>query len=308
MAIALVGTVGTPSQGAAGAAVTPGWGTGESRTANNLLILWVDVTGTATLPTTPSGWSIGAQRAGTSCSATVYYKVAAGTDSAPTVAAITSGVIAAQLAEFSGAASTTPLDQSGVNSGTTSPITATYAGADAASGELLVSAGADFRSVARTPSDTHTSNHVTTMTGGTGYSNNGTSSVNHYSNAWGLTNSNSGANTAVLTISTTTSLTGAAVASCTFKEPAAVAKSGSDSGAGADASSAAAAFALTDSGAASDASSGLAAAFALTEESTGGDTSALAAVLSILTDAGSAGEAAQVGLLIYAYDSGSSSP
>jgi hypothetical protein len=90
VAFALVGSVGVASQGAAGAAVTPAWGTSETRAANHLLICWVGVTGVATLPTTPAGWNIGKQVAGTSCSATIYYKLAAGSDAAPTIALIIS--------------------------------------------------------------------------------------------------------------------------------------------------------------------------------------------------------------------------
>lgn len=63
MAFARVGTIGTAVQGAAGAGVSPGWGTGQNRTAGNLLILCVSVAQTATLPTTPSGWTIAAELA-----------------------------------------------------------------------------------------------------------------------------------------------------------------------------------------------------------------------------------------------------
>ena len=99
MAVALVGTIGAASQGTAGNAVTPAWGASENRTAGNLLICFVSVTQTATLPTTPEGWSIAVQKAGTLSSVTIYHKVALGTDAAPQIGAITSGVIAAQLAE-----------------------------------------------------------------------------------------------------------------------------------------------------------------------------------------------------------------
>ena len=59
MAIALVGTAGVVSTGTAGAAVTPVFGTGETRVAGNLLILAVLVTGSGTLPGIPAGWSLG---------------------------------------------------------------------------------------------------------------------------------------------------------------------------------------------------------------------------------------------------------
>ena len=102
MAIALLGTIGTVSVGGSGASVTPAWGSSENRTAGNLLVLTVATTGSATLPAAISGWSIALQKAGTSCSVSIYYKVAAGTDAAPTVPAVTSAIHNARLAEFSG--------------------------------------------------------------------------------------------------------------------------------------------------------------------------------------------------------------
>lgn len=145
--------------------------------------------------------------------ATIYYKIAAGADTAPTIAAITSGLIAAQLAEFSGN-SATPSDKVG-SSVAPPPGTATFGAADTASGELLIVVGADTRSVARATNDTWTSNHATVTQAG---NNNGTSSLNHYSFGYALaTTSNSGANTVTLTASITTSVTGFAIAAATFK-------------------------------------------------------------------------------------------
>jgi hypothetical protein len=220
MAIALVGTIGVASQGAASAAVTPAWGTSESRTAGNLLICFVAVTAVATLPTQPSGWSTAKTQAGTSCSAAIFYKVATGTDTAPTIAAITSGLIAAQLAEFSGTATSTPLDQSGGAAAATSPVTATFGGADAAITDLWLAASGDFRSAStRTPTDTITGNHTTVVQAG---NNNTVASANHYSFGYDLgTNSNSGADTAIVTTSVATSLTGLVIAAATLKSNAA---------------------------------------------------------------------------------------
>jgi hypothetical protein len=215
MAIALVGSVGVASQGAAGAAVTPAWGTSENRTAGNLLICWCTVTGVATLPTTPSGWSIGKQVAGTSCSATIYFKLAAGADTAPTIALITSGLIAAQLSEWSGALAF--VDQSGSSTGTASPNTATAGGANQATAELILMAAADFRSVARTTSDTWTSNDGTVTLAG---SNNGVSSVNHYTEGYIASSTATTAQTSVVTLSVATSITGIANVNVSFNVPA----------------------------------------------------------------------------------------
>jgi hypothetical protein len=121
----------------------------------------------------------------------------------------------AQLAEFTGGATSSPLDKSGTATGTSSPLTATFGAADTASGELLLISSGDFRSAARTPNDILTSNHATITQAG---NNNGVSNASHYSFGYALaTTSNSGANTAVLTPSVTTSITGLAVVAATFK-------------------------------------------------------------------------------------------
>jgi hypothetical protein len=163
--------------------------------------------------------------AGTSCSATVYYKLAAGSDAAPTISAITSALIAGQLAEYSGNRQVTPLDQSGTATATTSPVTATFGGADSASGVLWVAAGADRRSVARAPNDTWTGNHVTATAAG---NNNAVSSQDHYSFAYANTTSASGADTSIMTLSVTTSITGLAVASASFQLPRSISATASD--------------------------------------------------------------------------------
>lgn len=217
MAFALVGSRGAASQGASGAAVTPAWGAGESRTAGNLLICTVAVTGTATAAATPSGWQA-FKIPGTSCGIALFHKIAAGGDAAPTIAAITSGVIAAQLSEYSGS-DPAPQNDFGNSVGTSSPRTATLTGGtgDTSPGDLIIMLGADFRSAARTPSDTWTSNNGTPVLAG---SNNGVSSAHHYSfgaivNATGIEPTNS---TVIMTCSTTTSVTGLAVGGMTFKQ------------------------------------------------------------------------------------------
>jgi hypothetical protein len=88
MAVGLVGTAGAISLGAANTAVTPSWGSGENRVAGNLLVEWVNVHGTATLPSAPNGWSIAKQQAGTLCSASIFYKQAVGGDAAGQIAAM----------------------------------------------------------------------------------------------------------------------------------------------------------------------------------------------------------------------------
>ena len=187
--VALVGTIGAVSQGGTNTAVTPAWGASETRALGDLLVAWVGVTGTATLPATPSGWSIARQVAGTSTSSTIYYKTAAGTDTAPTIAAITGGVTTAQLAEFSG--TTLTLSQSASSTATTtSPTVATAASADAASGTLVLVAGAQTRSSGGASTLTHTLNNGATATS---TNNNVTSTTNHYNFGYGTTTGNASA-------------------------------------------------------------------------------------------------------------------
>jgi hypothetical protein len=212
MAPALVGTIGAVSTGVSGAAVTPAWGTSENRTANNLLVLQVAVTGSATVPTQPSGWSTATTRAGTTCSVGIFYKVAAGADAAPTVAAITSGIINARLAEYSGMATTSVLSSTGVNSGTSSPVAATNAAADAASPALMVSAVTLLNSSARTNAawaETYT-NGTATQT-----NNSGTSTASHYGFSYANTTAHASADADSFAF-TTTQVTGVAVALASF--------------------------------------------------------------------------------------------
>ena len=211
MAIALVGTIGAVSQGAAGAAVTPAFGTSENRTAGNLLICWVAGDAVATAPTTPSGWSVGKTVTGTSCAAAIFYKIAAGADAAPTIAAVTSQVWAARLAEYSGN-NAVPLDQVSSATGTTSPIVATNGSADVVSGELMVVAAADFYSTAATKTLTHTLNNATA----TSTSNASTSTVSHYDFAYGVTTTNASADSDSYAF-TTNKITGSALVLCSFK-------------------------------------------------------------------------------------------
>lgn len=209
---ALVGTIGAVSTGASGAAVTPAWGTSENRTANNLLILQVAVTGSATLPTPPSGWSGANALAGTTCSASIYYKVATGADAAPTIAAITSGIINARLSEYSGMATTNPQSNSGSAAGTTTPQKATNAGADVTSPALMVSAVTMLNSSART-----VATFTETYTNGTSISvnNAATSTASHYGFSYANTTAHAAADADSFAF-TTTQVTGVAVSLASF--------------------------------------------------------------------------------------------
>ena len=218
MAGALVGTIGTVVTAAAGSGVSPAWGAGESRAAGNLLILWVAGCNSTSFPPTPAGWTIANRAAGTAGSATgtIFYTNAVGGDAAPTVGAPTGGgtTLFAQLAEFSGLAATSPVDQATGNAGgTTSPLTATNAAADASSGELLIGIGAAlYTATTGTKTMVLTSNNATL----TSSTNQGGTIINEYDFAYGFTTANASADTMVNTYSTTR-ITGAMVCEASFK-------------------------------------------------------------------------------------------
>lgn len=214
MPFALVGSVGAAVLPGVNSAATPSFGTGEGRTAGNLLICWATCGGVATLPTPPTGWSTGVQQAGTSCSASVFYKIAVGTEGTTvTVPSVAGGTLKAQLAEYTGAVLSSPADQSGGAAGTTSPIVATAGGADAAAGNLVVAASHAFYSAAATKTLGDTLNNGATAISS---ANNATSTANHYSFCYGVTTGNGGADSESFAY-TTASITGAVSAVCSFK-------------------------------------------------------------------------------------------
>lgn len=182
MAYALVGTIGTVSAGASGAAVTPAYGTGESRTANNLLVCWVAGSGGTVVPATPAGWSSAASLNGNSLSGAVFYKVAAGADAAPTIALSAGVVWSARLGEFSGGATATPLDKTGTLTSGTGTLTLTASGIDTAIGELVVYAAAAGLN-GGTQTMASSGNNWTP----TDVNNNATATANHYLFGYGVT-------------------------------------------------------------------------------------------------------------------------
>lgn len=218
-AIALVGTAPAVQTGTAGNAVAGVWGTGQNRTAGNLLTCSVSGNGVGTAPSTPSGWSFANTFTGTSCSSGVFYKVAAGGDAAPTISAVASQIWNVQLNEYSGCDPTTPFDQGGSVAGTTSPQVCKPTNPDyLAAQALCVYAYAVQYSTAATKTFTPTfnngqSNNVT--------SNAGTSTVSHYWMDWGLTanwNGGVGAADQVSLAVTTTKLVGVCASMGTFRQ------------------------------------------------------------------------------------------
>ena len=177
MAYALV-SLGSAVQSVSGSAVS-GLAFGQATVAGHLLICWWEGDGSATVASTPSGWTaaISGGATGTSCAAQIFYKIAAGSDAVPSFGAISSSQQAVQLAEFSGNPASSPLDQTGTASSTTSTDTATAGATDAASNELLITTAGVFYSRATTDSTgSVTSNNATITAAG---NNAGASSVSH---------------------------------------------------------------------------------------------------------------------------------
>lgn len=198
MAYALVGTAGALATGSgSNIAITPAYG--QSPTANNLLLLGVLGFGTTTTPSTPAGWTLG-PTLGAGGSATIFYRIATGGDAAPTVAALASTTWLGAVAEFSGNATSSPLDQSGSKNGSSGTQTAVNGAADALAGELFFYAVrfVTSTSVARTITNTLNngmSNHDV--------NNNATSTTRHVSIGFGITTGNSAADQDAASLSST---------------------------------------------------------------------------------------------------------
>ncbi len=213
MAIALVGSLGAASAEASPS--TPAFG--QSTTAGNLLIAWVRARGAAGIGVTGTGWTIAAGVAATPDTALVYYRANCGAgEAAPT---FTNDLNVAQLGEFSGADTTAPLENnSGANAtSATSPVADSCASADTATGNLVVSAFAPLSSKAETITTaiTFTGGIATTVNAA---NNDATSVARHYRFAYGLTTTNTGADTASGS-DTSMNITTLAIAIASFKVP-----------------------------------------------------------------------------------------
>lgn len=211
MAFAIVGTIGATSGiGVSGAASTPAFGTGQSRTAGNLLVCWCNGLNAGTLPGTPAGWSVLSQlgtgsTSGSTVSATIFVKIATGSDTAPTIAGATNVQWQTQLSEYTGNGTIVITDQ--VGSATTtnvSPIVANNAAIDVAAAELFLWAyslrnTATAAAITATPT---TNNGTTTNS----TQNNATSVANHYHNGWGVVAVNTAADQMSMAFTPTTNV------------------------------------------------------------------------------------------------------
>ena len=208
---ALIGSVGALS-GFAGinTALTPAWGAGETRAAGNLLLCWVfGGSGSApTLPTVPAGWSTAFQQAGGLCSVSLFYKIATGSDAAPTIAGVAAVNMQGQLAEFAGNAGASPVDQANGAASLTSPIVVSTAAVDVAPGELMIFAAGVHYSTSQVDTLTVTLNNGAVANETT---NNALSAGNHLDFGWGITTANAAADSTSFAFPTT-NISGAAPA------------------------------------------------------------------------------------------------
>lgn len=208
MSYTLVGSLGTVVTGAAGASVNPAFG--QSPGAGNILILWVAGGEVATFPTAPAGWVLAKQGGLTTESASIFYRYSAGGDTAPTVAAVTSAVLNAQLGEFTlerGVAGAINEVQGTNNAGASFALGNAH---ERAPGQLIVYALSSRYSVAGS-----VSNSVSAVSnGGTANdtNNNGSSVADHYVLGYILnTKTNAGNQNMTFTQTTTNISNGSAV-------------------------------------------------------------------------------------------------
>jgi hypothetical protein len=206
MAWSLVGTIGAVATAASGSAATVAWGTGESRTAGNLLILWYGgqkTSGTGALPATPTGWTLLQSTTTTDVCSGVYAKIATGADAVPTVAAVASQIPHAQLAEFSGGDGTltSRTGTGGSGTGTTgTTVTATNSAIDPRTGQLVFYAYQQYHSTSTADTvSAAVNNGIAVET-----NNSGTTAVNHYDFGYAITTADSVADKVTVTVSAAT--------------------------------------------------------------------------------------------------------
>lgn len=223
MSFRLVGTRGAVTQSTAGGALTPAYGTGETREVGNLLICWY-ASHNINTPQTPTGWrfisTAGIGSGASDPAAGLFWKICTGTgEAAPTFAATGSVIHIAGLAEFAGndpdpvgngkdTSPSVPL----INA-TTSPQTFTNVQADWAAGDLFVSVWAPEYTAAATKTFSHVlANGATAQT----LNSSATSTTTHYDFTYGITTGNTSADSDQFTF-TTTKILGVAGCAASFK-------------------------------------------------------------------------------------------
>jgi hypothetical protein len=124
--------------------------------------------------------------------------------------------IQAQLAEFSGNIGSSPLDKTASNSGTGATVVATAGSTNVVSGELVLVAGVSFYSASGTKTISHTVTGAATTI--TSTNNNSTNLARHYNFGYGVSTTNTSAESDSYA-QTTASITGGAVAIASFLLP-----------------------------------------------------------------------------------------
>lgn len=198
MAWSLVGSAGAISGEGAGANWTPAWGTGEERTAGNLLVLFVAGNGPS-FPTIPFGWGAAMQSInGSVATSSIFYRIATGGEAAPEVEGVAGSAYAGQLMEFSPPGDFLVLDQAGSAVGSVSPLTGSNFAADPSSGDLVLALGAVHYSSAATKTFGMSFNSATATEDDTG----GEALTDHVVIGYGVTTGNGSADSAALTFPT----------------------------------------------------------------------------------------------------------
>ncbi len=187
MAIALVGSLGALQSGASPLQAA----FGQTTTAGNLLVGWAGH-GAQQVATIDQGWT---EILASSLNVHLYYKANCGTGETAPSLTFAGSSYDFRVAEFSGAATTTPLEGS-QEGGTTSPTTVTIAAADAAAGNLLIAATGTVTSKAGTTTTTLTFNNATATDAGNIDT---TSTTVHYRFSYGVTTTNAGADSTTAT-------------------------------------------------------------------------------------------------------------
>jgi hypothetical protein len=191
---ALVGSAGAVNNTTSGAPNTPAFG--QATTAGNLLAAWMfsnSSSGTNPFSTSATGWTLATTGGGAFAWTAIYYRANCGAGETPPTfnTGGTFGYVG--LAEFSGGATASPLDQSvGING--SPPGTATNPAADAAGGDLILLC------VGWNGGNPGPTTITTAMTDSTGASVTPAQSDNHtssgsvfYDFAWGFAGSSHGA-------------------------------------------------------------------------------------------------------------------
>lgn len=219
MAIALV-KAGTPSTSVT-SAITPAFG--QATTAGDLLIAVVAANANAAITTTGTGWSKANGVNNANGSSAVFYKKNCGaSEVAPAFACVGATFMAAQLDEYSGAATTGGQDSTNTATGTTTGITATNSAADTGSKDLVVVSGFWLLSSSKTRTWTDSFNN-----GGSAVvsnDNGSTSTTTHFRFVGAINTGNSSADSDTQTISASQFLTGGLLTIASFA-PASVANS-----------------------------------------------------------------------------------